>query len=524
MLSLLNLSAAPSYSPVLPGLPGAGEQALGGPGSASFAEQFQRLLQQDTGSSTVVPLKVARPKRQVLPLTNEAFPVTATLADPGLARLPAVMPPKADLASVKTLGAEGTLQGATLRQMPLTVGETVAETGAATGTVAALDPAAVSAEHGLSVAPSHTTEPQEVVADLHSPPGLEGPAPGAKLSAAGVAAQPAPALATEVSPLSLSPTGLGHAFPAEVSQAWTQAPVAPGGELAAPSAVALPVALTLTGPLPSVSSLPSPASMGPPAAASVLTPPLASAGPMLRVLDAKPAIDIQAGMPSKPQARSQVSPVSTTMTGGAADHAPAELIDAMASLPRDSLASAERMQALLGHAGQDTGIARADVSVSVPLGTPLAWDARALRVDLASVPPTIANEVFAAESARASGDVADEGPWLSQPRETDGLQLDLRLDGAGRALVVVRTDNDALGQSLRDSTDQLQEAMDDFGLRVEVDIRQGGDRSESAFSHRRQSFNVPQVEQTFRSEPSSLAAPAVHQRAQVDGPFISVYA
>ena len=183
---------------------------------------------------------------------------------------------------------------------------------------------------------------------------------------------------------------------------------------------------------------------------------------------------------------------------------------------------AEQMQALINDVSQRPGaplIADLGAVAFQPpaLGAAMVIDVRGWRGD-AALPPPVAAQFAAVMEA------AGDGVWRSSATGIPGLHLDLRFDGSDQAVLVVQTDNDVLGQSLRERTAELQEAMAVLGLRVQVDVRHGDARSGSSFSQRGHGFFEPVFSTPFDRDPSRTVAPPAVQRALFGGLSLSVYA
>jgi len=83
---------------------------------------------------------------------------------------------------------------------------------------------------------------------------------------------------------------------------------------------------------------------------------------------------------------------------------------------------------------------------------------------------------LAAEPARA---IVDSGrlQLQMQSAELGPMSLDMALDAAGHAHLIVHAATESLALSLGERTGQLVDAMRDMGLTVQVDVRQGGSQA-----------------------------------------------
>jgi len=83
---------------------------------------------------------------------------------------------------------------------------------------------------------------------------------------------------------------------------------------------------------------------------------------------------------------------------------------------------------------------------------------------------------FAAELPRANVD-AGRLQLQMQSAELGPMSLDMALDAAGHAHLIVHAATESLALSLGERTGQLVDAMRDMGLTVQVDVRQGGSQA-----------------------------------------------
>lgn len=470
----------------------------------SFAEQFQSLsqLSQDngpgTGLASEAPHKAARAKRQVLPSGNETGLPTATLAETAAAHVSGVTlqaPPRSEQPPV-----------ADVPPRPAT-DENVAEQVASEALVPAL---ALALATGPGPAPANA--------------GVEASAPRVSPVMTGAPVQP-PVLAGEREPPTPSNTvalalvepaqalepALASALHPPLSGATVSAAVPPPG---AQAAVALPTGLSAAPEArDAVAALP----------VQLPEPATTAVADAVRSAGAASMVNVVKSDAAAPM-RQRAAPPGPSPTRSFEAGVPPVTERAVESMRIDSLASAERLQALLVDAGQETVVVRQEAAAPLPVNAPVVVDARAQRADGVPAPGAPASDVFMAEADPAPEPAVDGMSPLLPPAEAEGLQMDLRLDGNGRALVIVRTNDDALGRSLRESTDQLQDALDDFGLRVEVDIRQGHDRSGASFSQRERGFHERPGAPAPAAGASRPDSPLPLPRVQASGLSLSVYA
>jgi hypothetical protein len=83
---------------------------------------------------------------------------------------------------------------------------------------------------------------------------------------------------------------------------------------------------------------------------------------------------------------------------------------------------------------------------------------------------------LAAEPARANVD-SGRLQLQMQSAELGPMSLDMALDAAGHAHLIVHAATESLALSLGERTGQLVDAMRDMGLTVQVDVRQGGSQA-----------------------------------------------
>lgn len=504
-----------------PGLAGVAGRSPRGDGLANFAEQFQSqiLLSQDdgpgTGMASEAPTKAVRAKRQVLPSVSETGSPTATLAEtaaahvsgvtlqatPGSERSPmadAQQPPAADEAAAVQVANAATALTSAPKLCPASAS-------------AEADPDARRASSALTGSPvqapaASSEREQPAPSNTDADPLLERDEL-AKVVELALASALNPPFSVPLVPATRPSTG---AQGAGLPPALSPMPEARGETAALPS---LQTAAESMPPAPAVENQP----VLPPA------PGTTQVADAVRLAGAASAVRSDVAAPVRQRAApSSSSSSSLARSFEAAAPLAAEL--SVESKRPDTLASAERLQALLVDAGQETWAVRPEAGGPVQVNAPAVFEARAQRTDVALATSTPASDVVMAEAGQPLAQGADDLGSRTEPSEAEGLQMDLRLDGNGRALVIVRTNDDALGRSLRDSTDQLQAALDDFGLRVEVDIRQGYDRSGASFSQREHSFHERPGAQPPAARGSRSDSPAPLPRVQTGGLSLSVYA
>jgi hypothetical protein len=89
---------------------------------------------------------------------------------------------------------------------------------------------------------------------------------------------------------------------------------------------------------------------------------------------------------------------------------------------------------------------------------------------------TVRSTALAAEPARANLD-AGRLQLQMQSAELGPMSLDMALDAAGHAHLIVHAATESLALSLGERTGQLVDAMRDMGMTVQVDVRQGGSQT-----------------------------------------------
>ena len=123
--------------------------------------------------------------------------------------------------------------------------------------------------------------------------------------------------------------------------------------------------------------------------------------------------------------------------------------------------------------------------ITVPAGLAAPLEANPLPAPLAA-PAAAASAVPAGLAGSLVADAA-EPRRLQLQLQTEAmgpLTLEMTLDGAGHAHLVVQAASEALRQSLGERSPGLVDAMKDLGLSVQVDLGQGG--QSASFDGRRQ--------------------------------------
>lgn len=525
-----------------PGLAGAAVRSPRGDGLANFAEQFQSqiLLSQDDGPGTAMaseaPARAVRAKRQVLPSVSETGSPTATLAETAAAHVSGVTlqatpgperPPMAEAQPQPVADAQPQPQPQPVAdaqpqpqpqpQLQLQpVADEVAPVKVASAATAFVPTPAIK-----QPGPAPATAVVEPDAD----PLVE--------RAGAVELAEVVELAGEVESAEVAELALASALNPPLSGPFVSAAAPPPGAQGTGSALALaamPEARGATAALPSLPTVAEPIPPAPAVENQPALPPAPGTTPVAHAVQLAGAASVVRSDVAAPVRQRAAPPAASSSSSSSSlarsFEAGAPLATGLVVEPTrsDTLASAERLQALLVDAGQETWAVRPEAGGPVLVNAPVVFEARAQRADVALAPGTPASDVVMAEAGQPLAQGADDLGSRPEPSEAEGLHMDLRLDGNGRALVIVRTNDDALGRSLRDSTDQLQAALDDFGLRVEVDIRQGHDRSGASFSQREHSFHERPGARAPAARASRSDSPAPLPRVQTGGLSLSVYA
>ncbi len=497
----------------------AGVQPLAPFSEGSFADQLNTELHNQRHADTAVQdraqAKETGSKRQFLPPAQDAAPVPATIAEPVAAVVAGA--PSVQTGRVSGDAAEGApqpLDGAwpgTQPERPLT------------GEGGSGEPGGAAMSLGLGGLAAPVAVDAGGLVRL-SAGGQEAPLAQALPAPLGAALAPAAqGVAQPVLDPALAPV-LASALGATEARAWP-APVGRNGSGLVDGASPLPV--------PSVPVQGAAAAAALPVPVQDLGPVVAQAAPVLVGGGASVVVRAEVKTEFRPVARSPVLAWAPGVASGSVSGVASAVVPAQGAtepaawvpgeaLAVDALAAAEQMQALFNDAAPRSGAARglggeAVALQAAPLGAPALPEARAVRAEPAPSPAAAAALAWAAEGA-------GDGVWRSSPTDIDGLHLDLSFDGSGRALVVVQTDNDVLGQSLRERTAELQEAMELLGLRVDVDVRHGDARSGSSFSQRGRGLVEPPLAPPFDPERPRTVVPPTVQRALAGGLSLSVYA
>lgn len=542
VLSPLNFSNVVTCSPAACSGGVVGERSLIGSSSDNFAEVLRSALPAQAGVLSALPKKADRFKRQDLPLMAEMPPQAATLAEVVSVPVGAPWPAKSQDAGAVSVDVTERLSG--------------------------LEPAAWSGQlaaggTGLSgaakaVLSTETEEWRDVPSAFGVPAALGVPAPLVpEAPSESAVAQPAAVLAALEQSLLLggvssAPTAVGALASVQVLAGMASTEPRPA-QMPAPTLgpTPAPVSLPVAAPAPVLASASDlsrspqpaalryagheePASKGAGGVEAVVAVGRLAASASERGVYVQSVVVAKVGAEYWPGVRRpamlEMPPLSVSSAAYPAQALPAPV----GSLTTEALASAERMWALFEAAGQGAEWLQAQSMDGAPMDAPFALAGGSLCGDFSPAASSAAASPSSlvtpgrtgvhASGGWAVGDAQGDEIGRLKQAEPNGLSLDLSFDGSGCALVVVRTDNEALGQSLRERTHELQESMNGLGLRVDVDVRQGDARSgSSSFQQDRSWFDMPMAQRPANAMSPVVSQP-LFQRSQAAGLSLSVYA